>query len=153
MEYAVAVGDGPECLKAVAAVIRKRHVNTGFPIEYRTVAQDDVWLSPFYKRPSATIAVHQYHRVNTDKLFGPCEAVFRRFEGRPHWGKRTRARKANCAIFIRSSTASAKIAVPQELGPARVKFLNPYLKELFRIWELACHPRLSNAETRCEGKM
>ena len=43
-------------------------INTGFPIEFRTVAADDVWLSPFYRRASATIAVHQYHRVDTTRV-------------------------------------------------------------------------------------
>jgi FAD-linked oxidoreductase len=128
MEYAVAVGDGPECLKAVAAAIRKRHVNTGFPIEYRTVAQDDVWLSPFYKRPSATIAVHQYHRVNTDKLFGPCEAVFRRFEGRPHWGKRHTRTQSELRHLYPEFDRFRELR--RKLDP-RGKFLNAYLKELF----------------------
>ena len=59
-----------------------------FRIEFRTVAADDVWLSPFYQRESATIAVHQYHRVDTAKLFDACESIFRSVDGRPHWGKR-----------------------------------------------------------------
>jgi FAD-linked oxidoreductase len=88
MEYAVPREKGPDCLRELVAAIRARKINTGFPIEYRTVAADDVWLSPFYRRDSATIAVHQFHRVETAALFDTCEAIFRRYDGRPHWGKR-----------------------------------------------------------------
>jgi FAD/FMN-containing dehydrogenase len=128
MEYGVPAANGPECLQAVATAIRKRHVNTGFPIEYRTVAADDVWLSPFYKRASATIAVHQYHRVNTDKLFDPCEAVFRRFDGRPHWGKRhTRTRNELGHLYPEFERFCT---LRRQLDP-KGKFLNSYLRELF----------------------
>ncbi len=76
MEYAVPYAKGPDCIREIVAKIRKDRINTGFPIEYRSVAADDVWLSPFYQRPSATIAVHQYHRVDTTRLFTTCEAIF-----------------------------------------------------------------------------
>src|SRR5580693_671843 len=87
MEYAVPFEKGPDTVREVIKTIRTKRINTGFPIEYRTVAEDDVWMSPFYKRPSATIAVHQYHRVDTAKLFDACEAIYRQVGGRPHWGK------------------------------------------------------------------
>jgi FAD-linked oxidoreductase len=128
MEYAVAAANGPECLHAISAAIRKRRINTGFPIEYRTVAADDVWLSPFYKRASATIAVHQYHRVNTDKLFDACEGVFRRFDGRPHWGKRHTRSQSELRHLYPEFERFRELR--RKLDP-KGKFLNPYLRELF----------------------
>ena len=88
MEYAVPFEKGPETVREVVKTIRTRSINTGFPLEFRTVAADDVWMSPFFERPSVTIAVHQYHSVDTKKLFDAAEAVFRSVDGRPHWGKR-----------------------------------------------------------------
>jgi FAD-linked oxidoreductase len=128
MEYAVPYEKGPETIKKIVAEIRKRRINTGFPIEYRTVAPDDVWLSPFYERKSATIAVHQYHRVNTARLFDMCESIFRGVEGRPHWGKRhTRTHEELAEIYPKFAEFRA---LRQKLDPAG-KFLNAHLRTIF----------------------
>jgi FAD-linked oxidoreductase len=128
MEYAVPFEKGPETVRKIAAEIRKRRINTGFPIEYRTVAPDDVWLSPFYERQSATIAVHQYFRVNTSRLFDMCESIFRSVEGRPHWGKRhTRTREEFEELYPKFD---AFRALRQKLDP-QGKFLNPHLRTIF----------------------
>lgn len=115
-------------IKEIVATIRQKKINTGFPIEYRTVAADDVWLSPFYHRDSCTIAVHQYHRVDTTKLFETCEAIFRRYEGRPHWGKRhTRTASELAQIYPKYDDF---VRLRRQLDPSG-KFLNDYLRELF----------------------
>jgi FAD/FMN-containing dehydrogenase len=58
-----------------------------FPIEYRTVAADDVWLSVAYERPTVTISLHMDAREDDEPLFRAAESLFTTFEGRPHWGK------------------------------------------------------------------
>ncbi|HEY1708472.1 MAG TPA: D-arabinono-1,4-lactone oxidase [Rhizomicrobium sp.] len=129
MEYAVPVEKGPDCIREVVEMIRKRRINTGFPIEYRTVAADDVWLSPFYKRESATIAVHQYHRVDTTRLFEACEAIFRAYNGRPHWGKRhTRTAAELPSIYPEFDRF---VALRRRLDP-KCKFLNNHLAAMFQ---------------------
>lgn len=128
MEYAVPREKGPECLQEIVETIRRGKINTGFPIEYRTVAPDDVWLSPFYKRPSVTIAVHQYHRVDTTKLFSAVENIFRRYDGRPHWGKR-HTRSATELAHLYPEYERFRL-LRKKLDPDG-KFLNPYLAELF----------------------
>jgi FAD-linked oxidoreductase len=128
MEYAVPYEKGPETIRKIVAEIRKRRINTGFPIEYRTVAADDVWLSPFYQRKSATIAVHQYHRVNTAGLFDMCESIFRGVEGRPHWGKRhTRTREEFAELYSKFEQFRA---LRHRLDPNN-KFLNAHLRGIF----------------------
>ena len=108
--------------------IRKKRINTGFPIEYRTVAADDVWMSPFYGRESATIAVHQYHRVDTKRLFDTCEASSAAYAGRPHWGKRhTRTADEFATLYPKFD---AFREVRRRLDPAG-KFLNPHLRAMF----------------------
>jgi len=128
MEYAVPREKGPECLKEIVATVRATKINTGFPIEYRTVAADDVWLSPFFERDSATIAVHQYHRVDTARLFSACEAIFRRFKGRPHWGKRHTCGAAKLETLYPKFNDFR--ALRRRLDPGG-KFLNPYLRAMF----------------------
>ena len=128
MEYAVPFEKGPDTIRKIASEIRKRRINTGFPIEYRTVAADDIWLSPFYQRKTATIAVHQYFRVNTSRLFDMCESIFRSVEGRPHWGKRhTRTAEEFVEIYPKFDDFRA---LRQKLDP-QGKFLNSHLRSIF----------------------
>ncbi len=108
MEYALPYAKGADALREIVQTIRARRINTGFPIEFRSVAADDVWMSPFYGRESATIAVHQYHRVDTTRLFGACEAIFRSYQGRPHWASVIRATRMNWAFSTRNSRSSAR---------------------------------------------
>jgi FAD-linked oxidoreductase len=128
MEYSVPIDRGADCVREIVAEIRRKRINTGFPIEFRTVAADDIWLSPFYRRDSATIAVHQYYKVDTGPLFGACEAIFRSYEGRPHWGKRhTRSQVELVQLY---PTFERFCSLRRELDP-KGKFLNPYLRGLF----------------------
>jgi FAD/FMN-containing dehydrogenase len=128
MEYGVPYAQGPDCIREIVDTIRKKKINTGFPIEYRSVAPDDVWLSPFYQRPSATIAVHQYYSVDTSRLFTECETIFRRYEGRPHWGKRhTRTAEEVESLYPQYG---AFRALRRKLDPEG-KFLNPHLAAIF----------------------
>ena len=128
MEYAVPYEKGPDTIRKIVGEIRKRRINTGFPIEFRTVAADDVWLSPFYQRKSATIAVHQYHRVNTGPLFDMCESIFRSVEGRPHWGKRhTRTREEFTELYPKFE---AFRDLRHRLDPTD-RFLNSHLQTIF----------------------
>jgi FAD-linked oxidoreductase len=128
MEYAVPLERGADCIREIVAEIRRNKINTGFPLEFRTVAADDIWLSPFYGRDSATIAVHQYYKVDTDRLFDACEAIFRSYDGRPHWGKRhTRSRDELIVLY---PAFERFCSLRRELDP-RGKFLNSYLKSIF----------------------
>lgn len=88
MEYAVPAEAGPACFAAVRDLYRERHPDVAWPIEYRTLAADDVWLSPAYGRATVTISVHQGAGLPFESLFADCEAIFRDHDGRPHWGKR-----------------------------------------------------------------
>ena len=87
MEYAVPAANGADCIREIADVIRTQNIAGVFPIEFRFVKADDIWLSPFYKRDAVTISVHQYNRQNHLPLFHACETVFHRYGSRPHWGK------------------------------------------------------------------
>ena len=87
MEYSVPVKDGPACLDAIRSLIHQRFSDLVWPVEYRTIAADDVWLSTANGGSVATISVHQGIDADDESLFRACEEVFLSFGGRPHWGK------------------------------------------------------------------
>jgi FAD/FMN-containing dehydrogenase len=87
MEFAVPFESSLDCLDEILAVLTDEFPDVRMPVEYRTVAADDVWLSPAYERATATISVHQLIEFDDREFFRACELVFRRYGGRPHWGK------------------------------------------------------------------
>jgi FAD-linked oxidoreductase len=128
MEYAVPAANGADCIREIAEVIRERRIAGVFPLEFRFVKADDIWLSPFYKREAATISVHQYHRQSYDTLFNAAEAIFRRYGGRPHWGKlHTLKARALEALYPRWTDYAG---LRRRLDP-KGKLLNSYLKGIF----------------------
>jgi FAD/FMN-containing dehydrogenase len=99
-----------------------------FPLEVRYVKGDDVWLSPFYQRDSMSIAVHRFHSEDYRPLFNAVEPIFRKYGGRPHWGKINSVKRAQFAQMY--PRWEAFVEVRQQLDPS-AKFLNPYLASLF----------------------
>ncbi|WP_406281277.1 FAD-binding protein [Nocardia sp. NBC_00881] len=86
MEYAVPRAHSIEAIREIKEVTAK--FGTPMPVEVRWVAPDDAFLSPAGGRETCYIAVHQYRGMAYEPYFRACEAVFDRYDGRPHWGKR-----------------------------------------------------------------
>jgi len=87
MEYSVPAEHGPACMQAIRALIHKDFRGLKWPVEYRTLAADDVWLSTAYERATVTISVHQDVNEDDEPYFRACEEIFNAYSGRPHWGK------------------------------------------------------------------
>ena len=87
MEFAVPAPRGPDCLHELRALMRERHSDVAWPIEYRTVEPDDIPLSPAFGRETVTISVHQAAELDHRPFFRDAETIFRAHQGRPHWGK------------------------------------------------------------------
>ena len=127
MEYSVPLDRGPACLDAIRDLLKADFPDMGWPVEYRTVAEDDVWLSTAYQRPTVTISMHVDVGEDDEKLFRACEEVFLEFDGRPHWGK----------VHYRSSQELAQAhrrwddwwRARDNVDPDKI-FLNDYLKSL-----------------------
>lgn len=127
MEYAVPLEHGPACLAAIRAMLQQDFPEMGWPVEYRTLAADDVWLSVAYHRPTVTISMHVDAREDDEPVFRACEEVFRDHDGRPHWGK----------VHYRSGAELAAMhdrwddwwRVRDELDPSGA-FLNDHLRAL-----------------------
>ncbi len=88
MEYAIARERAAEALERVLAMIERRRLPIGFPIELRVTAPDDALLSTAQGRATAYIAVHQYRGMEFETYFRAVEAIMDEYGGRPHWGKR-----------------------------------------------------------------
>ncbi len=129
MEYAVPAEAGPECLREIKRFIDKSEVPINFPIQYRYVAADDAYLSPYYGRDSALIDLQQYIGLPYEEYFKAGEAIFKKYRGRPHWGK----------IHYRTASELRELypnwdcfhAIRKSLDPNGM-FMNDYLR---RVWE------------------
>lgn len=86
-EYHLPLDLGPQALREVVSLVETNFPHVYFPMEIRTVGADDLCLSPFYKRDTMSIAVHHESGKPFDALLRAVESVFRKYEGRPHWGK------------------------------------------------------------------
>ncbi|TFC80511.1 FAD-binding protein [Cryobacterium sp. TmT2-59] len=87
MEYALPREQVPAALREVRALIEERGWRISFPIEVRSAAADDLWLSTASGRDTGYIAVHRYFREDPTEYFDAVEAIMRAHDGRPHWGK------------------------------------------------------------------
>jgi FAD-linked oxidoreductase len=128
MEYAVPVEKGPDCLRELSEYITREQLPVHFPVEYRFVRGDDVYLSPAHGGDRAFIAVHQYRGMPLEPYFSGAEAIFRNHGGRPHWGKlHTQAAATLKQLYPRWDDFQR---VREQLDP-QGRFLNPYLRRLF----------------------
>jgi FAD/FMN-containing dehydrogenase len=124
MEYSVPATDGPACVRAIRELILKDFAGLKWPVEYRTLAADDVWLSTAYERPTVTISVHQDANEDDAPYFRACEDIFKAFAGRPHWGKIQYLDGA--ALAARHPRWSDWWKARDAVDPAQL-FLNDYL--------------------------
>ena len=128
MEYQLPVEQGLQCLDEILHVFRKQQVPMFFPIEFRYVKGDDIWLSPFYQRDSVSISIHQFYKQDYHAIFDLVEPILQKYQGRPHWGKLHSMTAASlCDLYPKWNDF---MTLRQQLDPQQ-KWLNPYLKEFF----------------------
>lgn len=128
MEYEMPRAAGLETLEEVVGWIRRKRLPVTFPFEFRTVAADDIWMSPMNAGPVAAISMHQYAKMPWRNLFADAEAIFRGAGGRPHWAKRHTLNRADIAALY--PMAGRYTAVRRAVDP-HGKFLNSHLESLF----------------------
>lgn len=78
----------PEAVRRIMALVPERGFAVPFPIEVRTVAADDAFLSTASGRDSGFVAVHMYEGMAYEPYFRAVEEIMDELGGRPHWGKR-----------------------------------------------------------------
>ena len=127
MEYAIPREHTVEALERVLALVERRRLPVGFPVEVRVTAPDDALLSTAHDRPTGYIAVHQYRGMEFESYFRAVEAIMDEYDGRPHWGKRHYQSAATLAP--RYPGWDRFLAVRERLDPDR-KFENDYLRRV-----------------------
>lgn len=128
MEYNIPAQHFQECLLEVKHTIEKENFRVHFPLELRFAKADDIWLSPAYGRDSAYIAAHMYKGMPHKPYFNALEKIFRKYEGRPHWGKmHTLTAKALAKSYPKWEEFHQ---IRKQLDPKGI-FMNDYLGSIF----------------------
>ncbi|MDX6620981.1 MAG: hypothetical protein QOK36_3367 [Gaiellales bacterium] len=128
LEYMVPAARGREAVEAMRELMLASQPAAIFPMEVRTTAADDAFLSANYRTPTTVISVsgqpgHDYwdYLFAVDRLLG-------RFGARVHWGKLHYLTREQLAE--RYPESERFIAIRRELDPEGV-FLNQHLRPLF----------------------
>jgi len=96
--------------------------------EIRTIAADDLWLSPAYGRDTLSIGfTWKKHIDEVHALLPNVEEALAPFDARPHWGKLfAMGRDGLAAVFPH---LDAFVSLAESYDPER-RFANPYLENL-----------------------
>ena len=128
LEYFVPLARGREAVEAMRELMLAGQPQAVFPLEVRTTAADDAYLSSNNGRPSTVISVsgrpgddYWPYLRSVDRLLGE-------FAARVHWGKLHFLTPAQLAE--RYPESPRFIAIRRELDPEGV-FLNDHLRPLF----------------------
>jgi FAD-linked oxidoreductase len=128
MEYNIPAEHAGAVITEIQDCINRHQFKVNFPIECRFVHSDDIWLSPAYQRESCYIAVHMYRGMPYTAYFHHIEEIFKRYQGRPHWGKmHTRTAAELSELYPRWHDFRRVRAALDPQG----MFLNNYLRKLF----------------------
>jgi L-gulono-1,4-lactone dehydrogenase len=127
MEYGIPREHAADALERVLALVERRRLPVGFPIELRVVAPDDALISTAQGRPTAYIAVHQYVGMEFETYFRAVEAIMDEYGGRPHWGKRHYQTAATLRARYPEWDRFAEIR--ERFDPER-RFENDYLRRV-----------------------
>jgi len=105
-------------------------IDVVFPLEYRYVRGDDLWLSMDEGGDRAAISVHRTASEDYRPLFEAVEPIFWKYGGRPHWGK---VHSLGCAELTKLYPRFEDFrALRAEMDPAG-RLLNPHLRNLFDV--------------------
>jgi len=128
MEYNIPAEHAGAVITEIQDCIERNQFEVHFPLECRFVHSDDIWLSPAYQRESSYIAVHMYRGMPYQSYFQHIEEIFKRYQGRPHWGKmHTRTAAELASLYPRWHDFRRVRAALDPNG----MFLNDYLRKLF----------------------
>ncbi len=128
MEYEIPIANGWSALREAIAYIRQRKLPVTFPFEFRAIAADDIWLSPFHAGACVSISAHQYARMPWRDFFAGIEPLFRAHGGRPHWAKRHTLTKADVDALY---PHAARFRAVRAAHDPQAKFANAHLASLF----------------------
>jgi len=128
LEYFVALEKGPDALRAMRELMRRKLPDSVYPLEVRTVGADEAFLSPQYETATTVISVSGKPGTDYWDYLRSVDALLADFDARVHWGKLHFLTPERLhALYPR---AGDFIAIRRELDPEGV-FLNDHLRSLF----------------------
>ncbi|OJJ23822.1 FAD-binding oxidoreductase [marine bacterium AO1-C] len=128
MEYNIPQESFINVIKEIETCVNEHQFKVHFPIECRWVKADDIMISPASGRDSAYIAIHMYKGMEYKSYFDAIEQIFRKYNGRPHYGKMNTLKQTDFAELYPNWQKFMDIR--QQMDPDKM-FLNEYLQELF----------------------
>ena len=87
MEYFLPLAQARDILHEMRKLMRRWLPDSLYPLEIRTVAADDAWLSPNYARDNLVVSISGQPGADYWPYLRACDSLFAEFQGRPHWGK------------------------------------------------------------------
>ena len=130
-EWTIVLSRFPQVFKELKAALDNWN-NPAFvhiPMDIRFVKQDNTWLSYAYGEDCVTIGCVTRDAANAEAYaaFDVVEQIFLKHGGRPHWGKRFKAKDQELSqLYPQWEAFKAKRAALDPTG----KFLNSYLSQL-----------------------
>src|SRR5262245_30639076 len=128
LEYFVPYERAREALAAMRELMLASLPLSVFPMEVRTVAREEAWLSHSYRRDSLVISVSGQPGTDYDPYLRAVHALLGQFEARVHFGKLHFLTRNE--LLERYPRAEEFIVLRRELDPDG-KFLNDHLRPLF----------------------
>lgn len=128
LEYFVPLERGPDAVRAMRELMLARQPAAVFPMEVRTMAADEAWLSGAHGGPAAVISISGMPGTDYWPYLREVDALLGTFGARVHWGKLHLLTRA--ALLERYPRAEDFIRVRRELDPEG-RFLNDHLRPLF----------------------
>ncbi len=129
MEYHLPRENVIAAFKEIRSVVETQFPEVFFPFEVRFIKSDDIWLSPFNGRETASIAVHRFHKEDYHAMFAAIEPIMQKYQGRPHWGKLNTMNQQQFAAHYAHWNDFKEVR--HQLDP-QGRFLNPYLASIFQ---------------------
>jgi len=131
-EWTIGLAMFPKVFKELKEEINKWS-NRSFihiPMDVRFVYKDNSWLSYAYKQDTVTMGCVSRNAATADsyEAFKSVERIFLKYGGRPHWGKRFKAKDEELSQVYEKWEDFKNLR--SSFDPTN-KFLNPYLTDLF----------------------
>lgn len=128
MEYALPRENGPACFWEVRERVRKTwRKEIAWRVLYRTIKADDAFISSMHGRESVTISLHHNAGLPFWDYFKDIEPIFRKYHGRPHWGKKHTLRAGELKDLFPDWDKFMEYR--KKFDPNEI-FLTPYMKEI-----------------------
>ena len=128
LEYFVPIGEGPTAIAAMRELMLASQPDARFPMEVRTVAADEAFLSSQYGTATTVISVSGAPGTDYWSYLRDVDRLLAEFGARVHWGKLHFLTREQ--LLARYPAAETFIRIRHELDPAGV-FLNDHLRPLF----------------------